>query len=42
VQWAHLSDAQSHQFPHAGLLDADGRPRPALDRLLRLREEHLR
>ena len=33
VQWVHLSDAQPHQFPHAGLLDADNQPRPAFDRL---------
>jgi len=42
VQWCHLADAHSHQFPHAGLLDAQDQPRPAFERLLRLREEHLR
>ena len=42
VQWVHLSDAQPHQFPHAGLLDASGQPRPALDRLRQLRAQHLR
>lgn len=42
VQWAHLSDAQPHQFPHAGLLDATNKPRPAFDRLRQLREQHLR
>jgi hypothetical protein len=42
VQWAHLSDAQPHQFPHVGLLDATNKPRPAFDRLRQLREQHLR
>ncbi len=42
VQWVHLSDAQPHQIPHAGLVDAAGKPRPALDRLLALRQQHLR
>jgi hypothetical protein len=42
VQWTHLSDAQPHQFPHAGLFDAQGRPRPAIERLVKLREKHLK
>jgi len=42
VQWVHLSDAQRHQFPHAGLVDAHGQARPALGRLRQLREQHLR
>ncbi len=42
VQWTHLADHEPHQFPHCGLLDASGAPRPALQRLRRLREEHLR
>jgi hypothetical protein len=42
VQWAHLSDAQPHQAPHAGLVDPKGQARPALNNLLRLREQHLR
>ena len=42
VQWAHLSDAQPHQFPHVGLLDANSQSRPAFDRLRQLREQHLR
>jgi hypothetical protein len=40
--WAHLSDAEPHQFPHSGVLDSAGRPKPALDSLRRLREENLR
>lgn len=42
VQWVHLSDAQPHQIPHAGLLDTAGQPRPAFERLAKLREIHLR
>jgi hypothetical protein len=41
VQWTHLSDAEPHQFPHCGLLDAGGAPKPALARLRELRERHL-
>jgi hypothetical protein len=40
--WTHFSDAEPHQFPHCGLFDAAGRPRPALERLRQLREQHLR
>lgn len=42
IQWVHLCDAHPHQVPHAGLVDSKGQPRPALDRLARLREQHLR
>jgi len=42
LNWAHLTDGEEHTFPHAGLLDPAGRPRPALERLRRLREAHLR
>jgi hypothetical protein len=42
VQWIHLSDSQPHQVPHAGLVDAKGQVRPAFERLLGLREQHLR
>ncbi len=42
VHWTHLSDADPHQFPHAGLLDAAGQAKPALQRLRELREKHLR
>lgn len=41
VQWCHLTDAQPHQFPHAGLLDGQGQARPALARLRELRQRHL-
>jgi hypothetical protein len=42
VQWMHLSDAEPHLFPHCGLFDAQNKPKPVLERLRRLREEHLR
>jgi hypothetical protein len=42
LYWAHLSDAEGHQFPYAGLLDSAARPKPTLARLRQLREEHLR
>jgi hypothetical protein len=42
VHWIHFSDREPHQFPNCGLLDSQGRPRPALEQLQRLRETHLR
>jgi hypothetical protein len=42
VLWTHLADAEPHLFPSCGLLDAAGQPKPALQRLTRLRAEHLR
>ncbi len=42
VQWVHLSDAEPHQFPHCGLLDAEGREKPAADRLREMREKYLK
>jgi len=41
VHWADWSDAQPHQFPSAGLIDEQGRFKPALQVLQQLREEHL-
>jgi hypothetical protein len=41
VHWTHFSDAHAHQFPHCGLLDAKGSPKPALQQLRLLREKHL-
>jgi hypothetical protein len=41
IHWTHFSDAEPHQFPHCGLLDAHGAPRPALQSLRELREKHL-
>jgi hypothetical protein len=42
VSWIQLSDAEAHQFPHAGLVDAAGTPKPVMERLRKLRELHLR
>src|SRR5262249_25506521 len=42
VQWTHLADAEPHQFPHCGLVDAKGAAKPALARLRTLREKFLR
>ena len=42
VQWAHFSDAEPHIFPWCGLVDRQGKPRPALAALEGLRRRHLR
>jgi hypothetical protein len=42
VHWAHFSDAEPHVFPSCGLIDAQGQPRPALEALQALRQQHLR
>ena len=42
VLWPHLSDAEPHQFPDVGLIDAAGHLQPALSSLRHLRETHLR
>lgn len=33
VFWTHFSDDGAHHFPHAGMLNAEGEPKPALQRL---------
>ncbi|MGQ0633774.1 MAG: endo-1,4-beta-xylanase [Planctomycetaceae bacterium] len=40
VFWNHLSDAQPHRFPHAGLIRSDGTPKSSLGRFTALREAH--
>jgi hypothetical protein len=40
VFWNHLSDAQPHRFPHAGLVRPDGSGKPSLASIVRLRELH--
>jgi glycosyl hydrolase family 10 len=42
VHWTHLNDAESHRFPHCGLIDSQNRTKPAFARLRQLREAHLR
>lgn len=38
IFWTHFSDRDPHRFPHAGLVGSANQPRPALERLVRLRE----
>jgi hypothetical protein len=40
IYWAHFSDAVPHHFPHAGLLRADGTPKPALENFIKYRQEY--
>ena len=42
VSCGHFSDAAPHEFALGGLVRADGSAKPALERVLRLRKEHLR
>ena len=42
VMWAHVDDGIPHQFPHAGVVDAQGQAKPALAKLAALRKEHLK
>jgi hypothetical protein len=42
VNWVSLSDAERHQFPHCGVLDPAGKPKPSLQALQHLRETYLR
>ena len=42
VLWTHLDDAQPHDFPACGLVDAIGTAKPAMARLKQLRATHLR
>jgi GH35 family endo-1,4-beta-xylanase len=39
---SHFSDANPHQFPFAGVLRADGTPKPALERIITQRQRHKR
>lgn len=41
VFWNQLTDSLPHDFPHAGLLDAEGNPKPAVDSLRYFRQQHL-
>jgi hypothetical protein len=42
VHWVHFTDSEPHIFPWCGLVDAQGKPRPALAALEGLRQRHLR
>lgn len=41
VLWNQLSDAEPHEFPHAGLFDASNKPKPTLDLMRDLRKSLL-
>jgi hypothetical protein len=41
ILWNTASDAEPHEMPHSGVFGADGRPKPLLDALARLRRDHL-
>ncbi len=41
VMWNQYCDQHEHQLPHGGLIDAGGKPRPALSDLLAIRKAHL-
>jgi hypothetical protein len=42
VQWAHLADAEPHQFPNCGLIDAAGQVKPAAAKLREVRQAYLK
>ena len=41
VIWNQWSDASEHDFPHGGLVDAQGRPKPALQAIIAVRKQLL-
>jgi hypothetical protein len=41
ILWNQLSDADSREFPHNGLIDSLGTAKPALDALRQIREQYL-
>jgi hypothetical protein len=42
VNWVHLSDAEIHQFPHCGLVNAGGGSKPSLQAIQQLSQTLLR
>jgi len=42
VIWNQLRDGEPHDFPHGGLFDAQGRPKPALQTLAAIRKAYLK
>jgi GH35 family endo-1,4-beta-xylanase len=40
ICWTHLSDADLHDFPNAGLLDHTGKPKLALNQFVQARNAH--
>jgi len=41
ILWNQLHDGAPHGYPHGGLFDSQGRPKPALSTLSAIRSEHL-
>jgi hypothetical protein len=41
VTWGQVFDSSPHKFAHAGLFDAQDRPKPALSALIDARRNHL-
>jgi len=41
VLWNQLTDSEPHEFPHAGLFDGKGQPKPTLDLMRDLRKSLL-
>ena len=39
IFWNQLADNVPHDFPHGGLIDAEGKPKPALEALRNLRKQ---
>ena len=39
LEWSDFSDAGEHLFPHGGLIDEAGRPKPLFERLAELRRD---
>ena len=39
IFWNQLADNFPHDFPHGGLIDAAGNPKPAIDALRKLRRQ---
>ena len=42
VQWLHYQDAEPHLFPNCGLVDVEGKIKPAHKCLRHLRRQYLR
>ncbi|QGJ72167.1 Glycoside hydrolase [Planctomycetales bacterium 10988] len=42
IFWNQLSDGQPHEYPHGGLFNSEGRPKPALATLATMRKYHLK
>jgi hypothetical protein len=41
VVWNQLSDGQPHAWPHGGVWDVAGKPKPLFHEIARLRKAHL-